>query len=166
MPNTFGRFVNPNGHYYQGDVKFGRGNGEGVYVAGEIVFRGHFKDNVLHGEGEEKGNNYFFQGEYEYGSKKYGVLKYGPNVYEGGFEEDVFEGQGTLTTNEGKYTGAFHRGLQHGYGEFNWKNGSIYRGHYERGAREGDGEFYNGETKSICRGIWRRGVLEGEGIYQ
>lgn len=69
-----------------------------MYVGGDVVFRGHFKDNVLHGEGEEKGSNYFFQGEYEYGSKKYGVLKYSGNVYEGGFEEDVFEGQGALTT--------------------------------------------------------------------
>lgn len=62
LPNGFGRFVNANGDYYQGEVKFGRGNGEGMYVAGDVVYTGRFKDNVLHGEGEEKGNNYFFSG--------------------------------------------------------------------------------------------------------
>jgi hypothetical protein len=101
-----------------------------MYVAGEVVYRGNFKDNILHGQGEEEGKNYFFSGDYEYGSKKFGILKYSGNVYEGGFEDDVFEGQGVLTTPDGRYTGSFHHGLQHGYGEFHWKNGSIYRGHY------------------------------------
>ena len=59
-------------------------------MAGNVVYTGSFKDNVLHGEGEEKGPNYYFKGEYEYGSKKYGVLKYAGNIYEGGFEEDLF----------------------------------------------------------------------------
>ena len=30
----------------------------------DVVYKGFFRDNVLHGEGEEKGSNYFFQGEY------------------------------------------------------------------------------------------------------
>ena len=62
LPNGYGRFINANGDYYQGEVKYGRGNGEGIYVTEDIVYRGFFKDNVLHGEGEEKGSNYFFTG--------------------------------------------------------------------------------------------------------
>lgn len=64
LPNGYGRFINANGHYYQGDVKYGRGNGEGMYVAGDVVYRGNFKDNVLNGQGEEEGKNYFFSGDY------------------------------------------------------------------------------------------------------
>ena len=52
LPNIYGRFINANGHYYQGEVKCGRGNGEGVYMTDDVMFRGCFKDNVLHGEGE------------------------------------------------------------------------------------------------------------------
>lgn len=40
------------------------------------LFKGNFKDNALHGEGEEKGNDYYFKGDFEYGSKKHGVFKY------------------------------------------------------------------------------------------
>lgn len=43
-------------------MKYGRGNGEGIYVAGDVIYQGRFKDNVLHGEGEEKGPNYYFSG--------------------------------------------------------------------------------------------------------
>jgi hypothetical protein len=116
LPHGFGRFINANGDYYQGDVKFGRGNGEGRYFSGFTSFHGFFKDNVLHGDGEEKGNEYYFKGSYEYGAKKKGILKFSCNIYEGAFENDNFEGNGTLTTAEGKYTGNFHNGLQHGYG--------------------------------------------------
>ena len=49
LPNGYGRFVNANGHYYQGEVKYGRGNGEGVYVTDDVVYKGFFRDNVLHG---------------------------------------------------------------------------------------------------------------------
>lgn len=87
-----------------------------MYHSSGVVFRGLFKDNVLNGEGEEKGADYYFKGEFECGSKKQGLMKFGENVYEGGFENDNFEGKGTLTTAEGRYIGNFLNGLQHGYG--------------------------------------------------
>lgn len=104
-----------------------------------MTYRGCFKDNVLHGDGEEKGSGYYFKGTYEYGEKRNGILKYDENVYEGTFENDQFEGKGTLNTPEGQYKGSFRDGVQHGYGEFYWKNGSKYRGNYLRGLRDGDG---------------------------
>ncbi|CAM6002513.1 unnamed protein product, partial [Sphagnum balticum] len=60
---------------------------------------GCFKDNILHGEGEEKGSGSYFKGLYEYGAKREGTLKYGENIYEGSFENDSFEGKGVLTTS-------------------------------------------------------------------
>jgi hypothetical protein len=77
---------------------------------------------VPHGEGEEKGENSYFKGEYEYGEKRDGILKHGDNVYEGQFMDGLYHGKGELTTSEGLYIGDFREGKQHGYGEFKWNN--------------------------------------------
>ena len=62
---------------------------------------------MKHGEGEEKGDNFLFRGEYEYGEKKNGMFKFNGNVYEGEFIDSLFSGQAKLTTSEGTYTGSF-----------------------------------------------------------
>lgn len=57
------------------------------------------------------------------------------DVYEGQFENNMYEGKGTLNTSEGVYIGSFRNGYQNGYGQFKWKDGSFYRGHYHNGQR-------------------------------
>ena len=59
----------------------------------------------------------------------------GGDIYEGEFQNDLFSGNGTLTTSDGKYTGSFRNGLRNGYGQFKWKDGSYYRGYYIDGQR-------------------------------
>ena len=102
-----------------------------------MTYKGMFKDNVKHGQGEEKGDEYYFKGIFDYGEKKSGLLKYGDNVYEGKFQDDKYHGKGNMVTSEGIYNGDFKHGKQDGYGEFKWKNKSVYRGHYSDGIREG-----------------------------
>lgn len=38
------------------------------------------------------------------------MLRYGECCYEGSFENDVFDGEGKLTTEEGVYVGGFKNG--------------------------------------------------------
>ena len=40
--------------YYDGDIKFARANGNGLFVTKKGEYRGQFKDNVRHGHGTEK----------------------------------------------------------------------------------------------------------------
>lgn len=47
----------PNGDYYEGDIKFGRVNGNGYFVTKSGEYRGCFKDNVRHGHGIERTSN-------------------------------------------------------------------------------------------------------------
>lgn len=77
-----------------------------------------------------------YEGVFEYGERKAGLMKYNDgDIYEGEFEANLYDGKGTLTTSEGVYTGSFRNGLQNGYGEFRWKDGSFYRGTYSYGER-------------------------------
>jgi hypothetical protein len=54
VPDGCGRLIMPNGDYYEGDIKFGRANGNGYFVTKSGEYRGCFKDNVRHGHGKEK----------------------------------------------------------------------------------------------------------------
>ena len=47
----YGRIIQANGDYYEGELKNGQANGRGVYKEGEIVYEGYFKDNLQHGIG-------------------------------------------------------------------------------------------------------------------
>lgn len=49
----YGRAINPNGDYFQGEISGNKANGKGVYVEQGVKYDGNFKDNVPHGEGTE-----------------------------------------------------------------------------------------------------------------
>lgn len=42
-----------NGDFYEGQVKFGRANGDGYFQTSIGEYRGAFKDNLRHGYGVE-----------------------------------------------------------------------------------------------------------------
>lgn len=64
-----------------------------------VFYRGDFKDNQKHGKGVEKSYDgvYFFDGKFEYDEKESGNLRYGKVTYEGGFLDNLYQGQGKLT---------------------------------------------------------------------
>ena len=41
-----------------------------------------------------------------------------------------YDGEGKV---EEEYVGQFERGLKHGYGEYHWANGSVYKGLWKNG---------------------------------
>jgi hypothetical protein len=51
----------------------------------------------------------------------------------------------------------------HGYGEFNWNDGSSYRGEYLHGRKHGNGIFTFG-SKKYYQGEWVNGKQNGRGI--
>ena len=57
VPDGCGRLIMSNGDYYEGDIKFGRANGNGYFVTKSGEYRGGFKDNIRHGHGIERTSN-------------------------------------------------------------------------------------------------------------
>lgn len=39
------------GAYYEGEIKYGKANGQGEFHDGDYSYRGEFKDDRKHGEG-------------------------------------------------------------------------------------------------------------------
>lgn len=50
-----------------------------------------------------------------------------------------------------------------GYGEFFWKDGKIYVGHYSRDKKHGFGIFYWPANEKIYIGFWKDGKQDGIG---
>jgi hypothetical protein len=61
-----------------------------------------------------------------------------------------------LTWPDGQqYTGAFKKGMQHGYGEWIAPDGSYYKGYWQRDRRHGqNGKSYNAATGEVFEGTW------------
>ena len=117
----------------------------------------------------ENGNDVFNLGgsKYEGEWKRFeGVVKrHGKGVftteqftYEGDFEEDLFHGNGTLTTQEGTvYTGDFCRGQITGKGHITFVDGSEYTGQWRNGRMHGIGTFHTIDGQSWT-GAWCHGM--------
>lgn len=85
-------------------------------------------------------------------------------VYSGGFDNDTYEGQGTLYGRDYDWTGSFHNGKLNGYGEEKYPpiltvgRGRIiqryrYRGFYRNGLRHGYGTSYYRDG-TVCQSGW------------
>jgi hypothetical protein len=44
-----GRLVMNSGAYYDGEIKYGKANGEGEFRDGDYVYHGQFRDDLKHG---------------------------------------------------------------------------------------------------------------------
>lgn len=91
-------------------------------------------------------------------------------VYRGGFDNNTYEGQGTLYGTDTEYTGNFNNGELNGYAEeayptiFTVGRGNIiecpiYKGYYRNGLRHGYGTSYNDD------GICQEGWFENDEFY-
>ncbi|XP_065840479.1 radial spoke head 10 homolog B-like [Oscarella lobularis] len=122
------------------------GEGEAVFFGGH-VYRGEFKNGVMHGKG---------------------IYIWSDGVqYEGDFEDSTVTGEGTYIWSDGsKYVGHVVNGIRHGYGAFycSTRPPSIYEGQWEDGRRHGRGEIYFDEKKtSYYKGDWYYNRREGNG---
>ncbi len=83
--------------------------------------------------------------------------------YEGNFEEDEYEGDGTFYgENSIKYIGQFKKGKKNGKGKEYYENGDLkYEGNFEEDEYEGDGTFY-GQDGKIYIGEFKKGKKNGD----
>lgn len=84
------------------------------------------------------------------------VLKQGiDSAYAGACKKNLAHGVGEAWGID-HYYGEFKKGLPHGEGVYEYKDGSVYKGDYMKGMRHGNGEyktFFN-DRDSIMAGIW------------
>ena len=86
-------------------------------------------------------------------------------VYEGEYEDGLFQGDGKLTWRNGDvYIGEFKEGLMHGDGQFDAATGDIYEGEYINGLNEGHGHIKY-KTGSEYEGEFKAGEFHGQGKY-
>ena len=116
---------------YVGEGNFGRKEGRGGY----IFKTGENKDYIWVGywEDDERG--------------KFGKLynDKGKLIYEGDYNKDLREGEGTYYYNTGeKYVGEWVNGLREGNGVLYWKDGSKWEGVFHNNLMDGEGMFSDG----------------------
>ncbi len=173
---------------FQGGIYEGRGK---QYENGELVYDGQFQSGVYEGRGqlyrdnvliydgvfhagkeEGSGTAYYYpsgkisyQGMFLAGLRDGDGVAYnedGSKLYEGGFAEDVYSGDGTLYFDSSNLLLAkFAEGVPTGIVKW-MKNGFLYyQGEWADDAPNGFGTLYNKAEKSIYEGPFLGGTLDG-----
>lgn len=135
-------FEYSNGDRYEGGLKDGLRNGEGIlYTADGSVWRGNWKDGLLEGEGSfQSAAGFNYEGEFHQGNMDgTGTLTYADGtVYQGTFQNGVKEGTGTQNYLDsygnlyGTYTGEYKNGQRDGQGTLTLADGSTLSGRWEQ----------------------------------
>ena len=119
--------------YYDGNWDMGIRSGRGTYRNGEgNLYIGQWRNDKREGQG-----SYFF-----------GVKDWTPNKYS----------EFWLSENVENYTGGFQNDLYHGQGTYRWPDGQRYVGEFFANDKHGPGTFYY-STGSIRPQIWEYGEL-------
>ena len=119
---------------YEGEWKNNEQNGKGTFNYenryGGANNIGIWVNGKLSGYGESTGTIVNFEsGEAE---------KYS---YKGNFEDDLYDGQGTLVNSEGTYVGSFKSGFKNGQGKMTFKSGDVYIGQWKDAEMHGEGKL-------------------------
>jgi len=150
------------GYYENKDFN---GMGEQITDSG-VHFKGAFIKNLKEGKGNEKSNNYQYEGDFKNNKKDgKGKIKYfiTNEEYEGDFKEDKINGTGTyIFSNRNTYSGTFLNGKMHGKGIFKWTDGSEYNGEYVNNIKEGKGKF-KWKNGRVFEGPFKAGKQHGQG---
>lgn len=92
------------------------------------------------------------------------VLKAGiDSSYLGACKKDLAHGVGEAWGYD-HYYGEFKRGLPHGKGVYEYKDGSVYKGSLSKGLRHGNGDYLTtiGKVDTCLSGIWLKDRYVGQ----
>jgi len=144
------------GSKYYGYVLNSKRCGKGVFVWPEgILYDGHWKDGVMHGEGTLLLDGKFYFGEFQNG--KYngeGIFTWHDgSIYEGEWKNGRPHGYGSYQcARGGKFIGDWRYGTQYGSGTCLYPNGIMYAGDFKNNLRHGrgtcqwpNGSYYSGQ---------------------
>ena len=190
--NGFGVLKWNDGDYYKGNFKDDNFYGWGIYYSNstQSLFKGEFKNNQIYGFGIEEWknkNNSKFIGNYINQKREIGTLKFNDNLkYEGKFNENNFNGNGTLMIGNSeneliKIHGFFNNNIIdkivfyenlkenkkyygeisdifefEGFGILKDNNNNIYIGFWNNNELNGEGIIFNNK-KIIQQGIFKNG---------
>eukprot|EP00747_Dinoflagellata_sp_TGD_P197122 gnl/TRDRNA2_/TRDRNA2_68104_c0_seq1.p2 gnl/TRDRNA2_/TRDRNA2_68104_c0~~gnl/TRDRNA2_/TRDRNA2_68104_c0_seq1.p2 ORF type:complete len:335 (-),score=47.99 gnl/TRDRNA2_/TRDRNA2_68104_c0_seq1:143-1147(-) len=112
------------------------------------------------------GGDLAYEGSYR-GAMKHGVgrLRMNGCTYEGDFLNDLKNGNGVLTWDDGRqYCGQFKEGKFHGSAVMTWPDGRRYCGQYVEDRKHGEGTFTWQDGRRY-KGQWVVGKRHGVGVY-
>lgn len=137
-----GLLILPDSTRYEGSFISGQKEGQGKLVHTDgSGYDGSWHKDLYHGQGKylsKRGNVY--EGEW-----KYGTLPYG-----------------TLITEDWTYEGDFDSMSPSGVGVTEYKDGSVYAGHWYKGYKQGLGRMMHPDGK-VDFGFWDLGSLQSTG---
>ena len=175
----FVKITYENGRTFNGVFKNNKKNGYGEEILKDMSsgYKGQFKDDVWHGQGELL----FYDGSTYIGTFKEGLITKGRRVFEdgstykGGFKDTLFHGMGSFNStakkNSYKYTGNFEEGKMSGTGRKIWESEGRtfqYSGGFKNNAFEGSGDIHlldeNGAIKQrVYLGDFKNSEYHGNG---
>lgn len=110
---------------------------------------------------------YIYEGTFENGEKKYGVMTKEHLVYTGPFEDDMAHGEGRMVRDDSSvYKGDFAFSSPHGWGTFILTNGYTYTGEINTGKYQGWGMLIDSNQSPLHAQIaqFEDGEIEGVSI--
>ena len=166
------RIISINGDYYEGEIKMGIIDGNGIFFSAEkaMLYKGNFKNNFFDGKGVQSFQNFEnknikYEGQFKNGKREgKGKLDFGDgNYYEGDFKNDKYDGEGYFKFNDGReYNGYWKNNEMNGKGTFTWDTDKRYEGEYKDSRKEGFGTYYFGKN-DYYEGYWLNNLPHGEG---
>ena len=88
--------------------------------------------------------------------------------YVGDCKRGLANGEGVAIGID-QYEGEFKKGLPHGFGIYKWSTGEIYEGDWNKGSRDGIGEFivYDSNMQTIIyKGVWEDNLYIGPEVIK
>ncbi len=152
--------------FYVQKIKGNNGKGKIYNNNFDLVYDGETKDRNFDGKGKIFSKTATFEGEFEQGKMKKGLLSLESGAtYEGEFKNEKRDGYGIYKYCGGSiYLGFWKQNERLGFSTMRSRLGWIYIGNYEKNKRNGKGTLYWPDGDSF-EGFWVNNNRKGKGKF-